>query len=96
VSRFEPSTEECVKLLRVVPGLELLTPAEPAARSAIVTFHFPGRDNRGIASRLVQRRLRARSVTEGRLDAVRVSFYLYNNADEVARLATELEQLARQ
>jgi selenocysteine lyase/cysteine desulfurase len=76
--------------------VELLTPAEPAARSAIVTFHLPGHDNREIASRLVQRRLRARSVAEGGLDAVRVSFHLYNNVDEVARLATELEQVARQ
>jgi len=88
-------TEACVDAVRVVPGLEVLSPAEPAARSAMVTFHFPGRDNREIASLLVQRRLRARSVTEGALDAVRVSFHLYNDANEVERLVGELKNIAR-
>jgi selenocysteine lyase/cysteine desulfurase len=48
-----------------------------------------------IASRLVQHRLRARSVTESGLDAVRVSFHVYNEANEIERLVTELKQLAR-
>jgi cysteine desulfurase/selenocysteine lyase len=88
-------TEACVNAVRVVPGLEVLSPAEPAARSAMVTFHFPGRNNREISSLLVQRRLRPRSVTEGALDAVRVSFHVYNDASEVERLVTELKTIAR-
>jgi cysteine desulfurase / selenocysteine lyase len=88
-------TEECVNAVRAVPDLELLSPAEPVARSAMVTFHFPDRNNREIASLLVQRRLRARSVTEGGLDAVRVSFHLYNEESEVEQLAAELKNIAR-
>jgi len=88
-------TEACLDAVRAVPGLEVLSPAEPVARSAMVTFHFPGRNNRDVASLLVRRRLRARSVTEAGLDAVRVSFHLYNDANEVERLTAELKNIAR-
>jgi selenocysteine lyase/cysteine desulfurase len=85
--------EACVAGLRGIRGVELLSPAEAACRSAMVTFHYPGRDNRQVAGTLMQRRLRARSVTEGGLDAVRVSFHVYNNADEVERLLQELKRI---
>jgi len=38
----------------------------------------------------VRQRLRVRSVTEGGLDAVRVSFHVYNDAAEVDRLLAAL------
>jgi selenocysteine lyase/cysteine desulfurase len=85
--------EACVTGLRAIPGVELLSPAEPPSRSAMVTFHFPGRDNRQVASTLMQRHLRVRSVTEGGLDAVRVSLHVYNNANEVERLLQELKKI---
>ncbi len=87
--------EACVAGLGAIPGVELLSPSEPASRSAMVTFHFPGRDNRQVASALMQQRLRVRSVTEGGLDAVRVSFHVYNNANEVERLLQELKNIGR-
>jgi selenocysteine lyase/cysteine desulfurase len=40
----------------------------------------------------MQQHLRARSVTEGGLDAVRVSFHVYNDASEVARLLQEVRR----
>lgn len=85
--------EACVAGLGAIPGVELLSPSEPASRSAMVTFHFPGRDNRQVASTLVQRRLRVRSVTEGGLDAVRVSFHVYNDGNQVERLLQELKKI---
>jgi len=85
--------EPCVAGLRAIPRVELLSPAEPSSRSAMVTFRFPGRDNRQVASTLMQRRLRVRSVTEGGLDAVRVSLHVYNNANEVDRLLQELKKI---
>lgn len=83
----------CIDGLRTIPGAELLSPDEPPSRSAMVTFRFPGRDNRQVAGTLMQRHLRARSVTEGGLDAVRVSFHVYNDASEVEKLLQELKKL---
>jgi selenocysteine lyase/cysteine desulfurase len=85
--------EACIAGFRTIPGVELLSPAEAAFRSAMLTFHFAGRDNRQVAAALMQRHLRARSVTEGGLDAVRVSFHVYNHAGEVERLLQELNKI---
>ena len=85
--------EACIAGLQAIPGVELLSPVEPAFRSAMVTFRLSGRDNRQVAGALVQRHLRARSVTEGGLDAVRVSFHVYNDAGEVERLLQELKKI---
>ena len=86
-------TETCFTQLGAIPGLKLLSPAEPAFRSAMVTFTLVGRDNRQVASALMQRRLRVRSVTEGGLDAVRASFHVYNDADEVERLVNAVKEI---
>jgi selenocysteine lyase/cysteine desulfurase len=85
--------DACVAGLRATPGVDLLSPTEAASRSAMLTLHFPGRDNREVASALMQRHLRARSVTEGGLDAVRVSFHVYNDAREVERLLQSLKTI---
>jgi selenocysteine lyase/cysteine desulfurase len=74
--------------------VSLLSPGERSARSAMVTFKIAGRDNRQIAAELVRRRLRVRSVTEAGLDAVRVSFHVYNAEPEVDRLLAALGEIA--
>ena len=86
--------EACVERLSTVPGLKMLSPAEPAFRSAMTTFRLEGRDNRQVANALMQRRLRVRSVTEGGLDAVRASFHVYNDANEVDRLVAAVTEIA--
>ncbi len=65
-----------------------------AFRSAMTTFRLEGRDNRQVANALAQRRLRVRSVTEAGLDAVRASFHVYNDANEVDRLASAVAEIA--
>jgi selenocysteine lyase/cysteine desulfurase len=77
-----------------VKGVEMLYPAETAARSAMVTFRIAGRDNRQVANTLVSRRLRVRSVTEAGLDHVRASFHVCNTADEVDRLIAAVTDVA--
>ena len=72
--------------LQAQKSVNLLSPADPEARSAMVTFRIPGRDNGQVASRLTGRRLRVRSVTEAGLDAVRASFHVCNTDAEVDRL----------
>jgi selenocysteine lyase/cysteine desulfurase len=72
--------------LQAQAPVELLSPAEPEARSAMVTFRFPGRNNAQVANALTGRRLRVRSITEAGLDAVRASFHVCNTDAEVDRL----------
>jgi selenocysteine lyase/cysteine desulfurase len=74
--------------------VELLSPADASARSAMVTFRVTGRDNRQIANALTSRRLRVRSVTEAGLDAVRASFHVCNTSAQVATLLSALAEVA--
>lgn len=67
-------------------GVELLSPEEPQARSAMVTFRVSGRASQQVASALGARRLRVRVVTEAGLDAVRASFHVCNTDAELDRL----------
>ena len=73
--------------------VELLSPADAASRSAIVTFRLPGRDNRQVASALTARRLRVRSVTESGLDAVRASFHVCNTDTDATMLSDAVAAL---
>jgi len=75
-------------------AVELLSPDDPACRSAIVTFRLAGRDNRQVASALTGRRLRVRSVTEAGLDAVRASFHVCNTDAEVQALSSAVAALS--
>jgi selenocysteine lyase/cysteine desulfurase len=87
-------TEACLVGLRRIPGVELLTPPERDARSAMATFRLAGRDNREVAGALVRRRHRVRSVTEAGLDAVRASFHVCNDARQVEELLIAIEDIA--
>jgi selenocysteine lyase/cysteine desulfurase len=80
--------------LQKVASVELLSPADAASRSAIVTFRVTGRDNRQLASALTARRLRVRSVTEAGLDAVRASFHVCNDEAQVDTLLSAVNELA--
>ena len=81
--------------LQAQTPVELLSPAEPEARSAMVTFRFPGRDNGQVANALSGRRLRVRSVTEAGLNAVRASFHVCNTDAEVDRLIEGVAAVGR-
>jgi selenocysteine lyase/cysteine desulfurase len=76
-----------------LPHVALLSPAEAAARSAIVTFRLPGRNNGQVASSLTSQHLRVRSVTEAGLDAVRASFHVCNTRAHVDLLAGAVKAL---
>jgi selenocysteine lyase/cysteine desulfurase len=85
--------EQLVAGLVWIPGLRMLSPRNARDRSAIITFAINGRDNRQVTAELVRRRLRVRSVTEAGLDAVRASFHVCNDGDEVERLVAALREL---
>ena len=85
--------EQLVAGLIRIPGLRVLSPRDAGDRSAIITFAITGRDNRQVTAELVRRRLRVRSVTEAGLDAVRASFHVCNDGDDVERLLAALREL---
>jgi cysteine desulfurase / selenocysteine lyase len=87
-------TDACLEGLRDVPGVQVITPSDPAARSAMVTFRLLGRDNREVANALTRRRHRVRSVTEAGLDAVRASFHVCNTKAQVEELLIAVEDIA--
>jgi len=78
-----------------IGGVKILSPREPEWRTHMITFRLSGRDNEAVYDELVRRKLRVRKVNEHALDAIRVSFALYNDERELDRLLTEIRDLAR-
>ena len=77
-----------------IPGLEILTPSEPAMHGSILTFHSPKLGHKAIFERLlVDFRLRCRPVDEVGLDATRVSTHLFNSVEECDHLITAIGEV---
>lgn len=72
-------------LLRI-PGIRVLSPADPALRSAMTTFMHERIPHLDLQAHLDTYNLRTRSVTEGGLAALRVSTHVYNTPAEVDRV----------
>ncbi|MCX6543914.1 MAG: aminotransferase class V-fold PLP-dependent enzyme [Acidobacteria bacterium] len=85
--------ERCRAGLQGLKDVEILSPADADSRTAILTFRVGGRDNGSVASSLMGQRLRARSVKEGGLDAVRASFHACNDETHVDRLIAAVSNL---
>jgi selenocysteine lyase/cysteine desulfurase len=79
--------------LREIAGAEVLSPAERSARSAMITFRMRELPYGEVATRLGQAGFRVRPVGEAGLDAIRVSFHLYNDRDEAARVLAAIRSL---
>ena len=77
-----------------IPGAEVLSPAEEEYRSAMITFRLEGTPYREITAGLGRQGYRVRPVGEVGLDAVRVSFHLYNHEAEVDGALEEIRAIA--
>jgi selenocysteine lyase/cysteine desulfurase len=80
--------------LKEIRGVEVLSPEEEAWRTAMVGFRLPGIELPKIMEHLNKDRIRARSVSEGGLNSVRVSFHVCNTDAEVAKILGSLGRLA--
>ncbi len=79
-----------------IPGVEILTPADPALSGSILTFRSPKLPFGKIFERLLaDHRLRCRPVSEVGLDAVRVSTHLFNSPEECDRLVGALGEVLK-
>jgi selenocysteine lyase/cysteine desulfurase len=79
-----------------IDGVEILTPADPAMRGSILTFHSPRMGhNKLFEHLLVDHHLRCRPVDEVGLDAIRVSTHLFNSVEECDRLIGAIGEILK-
>ena len=74
------------KGLQAIPGVTVLSPADDAMRSAMITFMHARLPYLEVQKHLDTLNLRTRGVSEGGLAALRVSTHIYNSPEEVDRV----------
>lgn len=85
-------SEEFYKEVSKIEGVEVLSPAESAFRSSMITFRIRGRKADDISAFLSNHKIRVRVVHEAELNAIRVSFHLYNDYNDLEKLLGGLQE----
>ena len=80
--------------LQEIPGVEIMSPEEDEYRSAMISFRMKSHDYSKINEHLSKDKLRVRSVTEGGLNCIRVSFHICNHDGDVTKILESLKKLA--
>ena len=80
--------------LKEIPGVEVLSPEEEAYRSAMVGFKMKTIEHTKINEHLAKDKIRVRTVGEGGLNSIRVSFHICNHDGEVTKILDSLKKLA--
>jgi len=80
--------------LKAIPGVEIVSPEEEAYRSAMISFRMKNIEFGKINEHLSKDKIRVRSVTEGGVNCVRVSFHVCNHDGEVTKILDSLKKLA--
>ncbi|MDZ7359879.1 MAG: aminotransferase class V-fold PLP-dependent enzyme [candidate division KSB1 bacterium] len=82
--------------LQEIAKVELLSPLNQAERGAMITFKMKNIDCLKLQSFLAEKyKLRTRSVSEAGLNALRVSWHIYNSFDEVNRVLEGVREAAK-
>ncbi len=77
--------------LQEIENINILSPVEEKYRSSMISFTIDGHDYKDIANYLMEESIRVRTVGEAGLNAIRVSFHVYNNKEDVDRILEELK-----
>ncbi len=72
--------------LQQIPDIKILSPANDAERTAMITFQHAKIPFLELQQHLNSFKLRTRSVSEGGVDGLRISTHIYNNFEEIDRL----------
>ena len=80
--------------LMTIPGVELLSPEEETYRSCMIGFRMKAHPHTAVSDHLAKDRIRVRAVSEGRLNSLRVSFFLNNRPEDVTKILDSLNKLA--
>jgi cysteine desulfurase/selenocysteine lyase len=86
--------EQFYRGLQGIAGVELVSPDEEAYRTAMIGFRMPGRTLLQITEQFAKDRIRVRSVTEGGLNSIRVSFHVCNHEAQVQAALDSIKKLA--
>ena len=80
--------------LATLPGISVLTPAQPSLWCAILSFRVPNRDHATLARALaIEDRIVVRHVQHSAaFDALRVSVHAYNDHADIDRLVNALRR----
>jgi selenocysteine lyase/cysteine desulfurase len=92
--RCRPLAERFYHGLGDIPGVERLSPEEEAYRTLMIGFRMTTHPHTEIMDHLAKDRIKARPVTEGGLNSIRVSFYLNNEDKDVTAILDSLKKLA--
>ena len=86
--------EQFYRGLEKIPNVEVLSPAEEQYRSSMITFKLKNKGYQETANYLTgEKKIRVRMVPEAGLNAVRVSFHVYNQDFEVERILDEIKNI---
>ena len=77
-----------------IPGVETVSPEEEQYRSAMIGFRMKTHHYSKINEHLSKDKIRVRSVTEGNMNSIRVSFHVCNHDGEVTKILESLKTLA--
>ncbi len=92
--RCRPLAERFYHGVGEIPGVERLSPEEEAYRTLMIGFRMKTHTSTEIMEHLAKDRIRARPVSEGGLNSIRVSFYLNNRDEDVTAILDSLKKLA--
>ena len=87
--------DSLVSGLGAMPSIMLVSSADPAMRTSMVTIRHRTVSHEKLQAHLDTYNLRTRSVTEGGLAALRLSFHLYNTPGEVSRVLEALSTVPK-
>jgi len=93
-ARGRSMAERFYEGLKYIPGVERLSPEEEAYRTCMIGFRMKTHDYTVVNDHLTNDKIRVRGVTEGKLNSIRVSFFLNNRPEDVTRILESLKRLA--
>jgi len=82
--------------LQKIPHVEILSPLNGAERSAMITFKMKNIDYLKLQSLLAEKyKLRTRGVGEAGINALRMSWHIYNSFEEVTRVLEGMSEASK-
>jgi selenocysteine lyase/cysteine desulfurase len=82
--------------LQELPNAEILSPLEPKERSAMIAFKMKNIEYLKLQTFLAEKyKLRTRGVGEGGVNALRISWHIYNSFEEVNRILEGVREAAK-
>jgi len=82
--------------LQEIPPVEILSPLNQAERSAMITFKMKNIEYLKLQSFLAEKyKLRTRGAGEGGVNALRISWHIYNSFEEVNRVLEGVKEAAK-